>query len=316
MTDPSATPPEAEPVVYTASEKPPPGDPASLKARRELAAMAGEWLARFVSWSAHYRGCSGLIDKGLQRLRDILPPPAYEETAGIATRAAHVSALAAQALAVLFGIVLAAKASDAVHVAQGAGIVLLITVLQYTANRFLGAGRSLLHASQARLGSAAFTDSLALLSAISGILVFLGSIYSASEARQWGPLWAGLGLLIILAALAWIALCPAIAGARIAEGMKAGEEAIGILSFLARTLVAVTPIAMGVLVPFGTVGLVAGTVSLLDTGSEALAVAALYSVCIGLALPFLAYLTFIVYQLLADVLSAVLSIASQPGRRD
>lgn len=293
---------EAEAKAEAKAEEP---EESNSQRAKEASGRLGRKLH---AWAAGYRGFNDQVDASLGWARRVFPPERYELFSSWSVMYGHVGLLVAQILALVFGIIASIKLGNGVYIIQALGIVLLLTILQYTAEKFMGAGSALLKSSPSRVGSAAFLDCFALLAEIIGILLFVRMMFAAQMTGQWGFFWVGLAFWALFDGLACVSLHPDMVNVTVAEDVKAGEEAIGILSFVVKACVRVVPIAFGAGAVLGSVGLLFGIFSLIGSGERLAGTASLRLVATFALLPFLAYIGFAAYHLVIDVLGAILAL--------
>jgi len=257
------------------------------------------------------RASIGWLERLLAWARQTFPADRFESLASKCVKYGHYGLVAAQALTVLFGFTAAVKHSNWVYFLYGIGVAALLVILQYTANRFLNAGDALIKASPSRLGSKAFPDCLALLAEVAGILAFLSYLLAAHRMGQWSLVWVGLGVLALFDSVAYIALHPSMTNTSIDESVRAGEEAIGIMSFLVKALVRIVPLAYGIGTVLGAIGLLFGTFSLIGSGLPQAGRAALRLIVLCTCLPLASYVFFAFYHLAIDILRAILVLPSK-----
>jgi hypothetical protein len=125
---------------------------------------------------------------------------------------------------------------------------------------------------------------------------------------QWSLIWVGVGGLALFDAVAFIALHPTLTNTSVGESLSAGEEAIGLLSFLVKIVVRIVPIAFGVGTVIGTVGLLFGAVSVVRTGLLTAGRDSLGLIALCACLPFASYVFFAFYHLSLDILRAILEL--------
>jgi hypothetical protein len=94
----------------------------------------------------------------------------------------------------------------------------------------------------------------------------------------------------------------------IAGDVRAGDEALGILSFFGKAIVRMVPIAFGVSVIFGAVLLALSYVELIKNAAVDPGYGAFKLVCLGACLPLASYAFFAFYHLSLDLLWAVLAV--------
>jgi len=250
------------------------------------------------------RAGARMLQDLLDWAKSVFPPDKFESAAAWSTRHGHTGLVVAQVLTLLFGLTAAVKLSSWVYVLYGLGLVLFLAVLQYTVDKFIDAGASLIRTSPSRLASAAFLDCLALLAEIAGIMIFIRCLMQA----QWSLFWIGLSVWALCDAIAYIALHPSMANISIARDVTAGEEAIGMMSFCVKSVVKIVPIVFGVGTIIGAIGLLFGIFSLMKNGDLVAGHAALKLIVLCVSLPFASYVFFAFYHLTVDILQAILNL--------
>jgi hypothetical protein len=275
----------------------------------EVAQKVSEGVASAVRVSeAGSRLCVRWTDGLLGWSRRTFRPEAFDSLSGWLVRWGQISLPLAQLLVLAYGLTAAIKLSDASFLAFGVGMAVAMFILQYVASRFLGSGKRLVDVSPTRVGSAAFLDCTALLAEVAGIALFVGSFSVARQLDQWSLLWVGAGLWALCDAVAYVALHPTLVNVTVSESATAGEEALGILSFLAKAKVRIAPAAFGIGCILGTLGLLLGWISLIRTGNPAACQSALWLTIGSTALPFAVYVGYALYQLGIDVIAAILNL--------
>lgn len=311
-------------TVSSGSENKPPEHDTFMQATRKTL----KTLERFVGWlyqsarkilgSIHIEPYAGIrrIDSLLAWARTTFPPDKFDSISAWSARTGHGGLIVAQVLTLIFFLVVAIKRENWVFVLHGLGVAALLVILQYSAERFMNAGKSLIQASPSHMNSGAFLDCLALVVEISGILLFISFIMQAREISSWSPFWTGLGVWALCDCVAYIALNPSMANNSISSGGSAGDEAIGILSFFVKAIVCIVPLAFGIGAVIGSVALfiaifgVIGDINRIAAGHQALWL-------IGLCafLPFGTYLFFVLYHLMIDIIQAILAIPHKQKSR-
>ena len=196
--------------------------------------------------------------------------------------------------------------------------VVLLAVLQYAAFRFLAALARLNRNTTGKIASTAFPDCCALLGLGAGLFLLVGSTVTAIRTGVYGSIVFGLGAFIVCEYLALAALQPAALGIVVEAENQAGEEALGVLSFLLKLAVQLTPVVFAAGVGWGALQLAyACLLALANTGPAAapddLAAHAVRVVCYCAALPLAIYVLFLLYYLSIDLIRATLSL---PGKLD
>jgi hypothetical protein len=281
---------------------------------QKLKKTGGVAWSAFTRWASTYSGFNRPLDQSLKWARDCFSVSLFGLAAGRCVKTGHVAVLAAQVFSILFGLVSTVKYSDWMLTVQGIGYAALLVILQYTAEKFLGACNSLIDSSPSRLASKAFLDSFTLLTEVGGILALVAFCYSAHDAGNWSPVWMGLAFWAICDALAYVGLHPSMANVAVAPDVRAGEEAIGIMSFVVKAAVRVIPVAFGIGVVLGTLGLISGIFSVVNDRGPYTAHASLVVLIVSLSLPFAGYLFLTAYHLAMDVLGSILSIPERLDR--
>ncbi|ATC63755.1 hypothetical protein CMV30_07205 [Nibricoccus aquaticus] len=166
----------------------------------------------------------------------------------------------------------------------------------------------------------AVLECLGLVLLLAAIGALIGGIITAIQVESFTPIIPALVSFVLLTAFAGVALHPSLANVEEAPA-TAGEEAIGLFSFFAKAGLALQPLLFAVYAAAGAivilfalfgsdVSLSLGGLILLPTtitlsGGGPAGAAIIASACL---LPLTAYLTFLLYYLLIDVLRAILSI--------
>ena len=116
----------------------------------------------------------------------------------------------------------------------------------------------------------------------------------------------GAGIWLICDMFFIVALHPSLINVTVAEDVRAGEEAIGILSFFVKTLVRIVPIFFGLGAIFGALGILVGIVGLFKTHTTDLGRVFIQFAMFSACLPFIGYVTFILYHLTIDIVRSLL----------
>jgi len=193
--------------------------------------------------------------------------------------------------------------------------VLLLMVLQYAAGRFLESLDRLVRTTTSPIASTAVPDCLALLAIAVGLSLLLGAAAAGISSARYAEVAQGLLAFLLCEYLAIVALYPATLGISIVPNARAGEEAIGLLSFLLKAGLRAVPVAFGAGVLWAVLSLLWANYRVLTDPSPSAAMQRAIEVNGWLvyfaALPVLGYVTFLAYYLLVDVLGAILSL---PGK--
>jgi len=239
-----------------------------------------------------------------------------ETTAKIFRACGSYGLFVAMAASAVLAILLAMKADALGHILSGVVLLLVLAVLQYVAGKFCDALDQLNRTTGVSLSSPVFPDCFALLSKLVGVVVLLGLIATAVETLQYSLILFGVAVFLVCAYLAVIAVNPATLNISIGAEARAGEEAIGVLTFLLKALLRLVPVAFGAGVLYGT--LMMGHACYLaffdETGlstAQMIFREARWSLIFSAILPLAAYLAFLLYCLLLDLCRAVLILPAK-----
>lgn len=324
----------AEPVKVTE-----PPTPAAPPASDLAAAPARPARPTFeASASAFERAREGasrhLFDAILETSRTVFNPEFIRSTAALFAAVGHYALYAAIVLLVGTQVALGVMHRSLWAVLFGIGAASVLAVLQYSARRIAGVLERLDRATVSRMPSPVFLDCCALLSFVGSLLALVGCTVFAVSTQDFGLIFWAVIVFILLEYLAVVALNPESLGLTVTAEATAGEEAIGILSFLVKLGIRAVPVLFGVGVLWG-VSLLVYAILLLAVpviGESAMPnlgpsgfsqgvlkalplsaaqLTAAYSAMLLLlaaACPLLAYLGFLACHVIIELLRALLSI--------
>ena len=239
-----------------------------------------------------------------------------DATAAVFQACGSYGLLAATALAAAFALIAATKTSAIDHLLWGAIWVFVLLALQYVAGKFCGALGRLNRTTGGCLSSSVVPDSLAMLSKVVGVAVLLGSIAWAIDTSHYETILFGVAAFFVCAYLTVVAINPAALNISIAPEAMAGDEAIGVLMFLLKALLRLTPVAFGAGVVCGT--LLMGFACCQTFSDETLlmqslatASAARKFLIVSAALPLAAYLLFLLGNLVLNLWHSLLSLPAK-----
>ena len=224
--------------------------------------------------------------------------------------------LVAIVLSAAFSVIMAFKFDPVASLLSGAIMLVVLVVLQYVAGKFCDALDRLNAATTGSLPSTVFPDGLALLSKALGVAVLLSSIIAAVQISAYAMLPFGVAAFLVLGYLSLVAMNPAILNFSIGAESSAGEEAIGVVTFLFKALMRLVPVAFGSGVVCGVL-LLGYACYLPFSGELGLSATqftwkmAAYSLILSALLPLAAYLIFLLYYLLHDLCRAILVLPSK-----
>ena len=260
-----------------------------------------------------------VFDLFLEFVRIQFPAAFIESTGKLFVTAGKYGLYAAMGLIVLVSILMMLKDSPfpAEFVSKEAVSLLMLVVLQYVASRFCESLDRLNRSAVANVSSTAFLDCFALFSMASGVALLIGSLIIAIPGRWYELIFFGLANFVICQYLAFIALNPGTINIRIVPESRASEEALGLISFLAKALVRLVPVIFGSIAVIGSLVLLYAAVAIFTSAGPELAgptarnatQCLIYTAC----LPFIAYVAFLLISLLLDLCRAILSL---PGKSE
>ena len=189
----------------------------------------------------------------LESARLQFTPHFVESTSKMFAVAGHFGLYAAMAVLFAFNVILAAKTTNLYLIVVALAWVLALAVLQYIGDRFSGALEKLNPATPGRMSSTAFLDCLALLHMLAGLIALIGLTLFALHLEMYSLILAALGLFVLLQFVAALAINPETLYIEIVSETGAGEEAIGVLSFVIKIGLRLVPVAFGTGVVLGTV---------------------------------------------------------------
>lgn len=230
-----------------------------------------------------------------------------------AGRIGHWALVAAAGLGFLFSFIFAIRVNKFDSFLIGIIWFLVVFVIQFTAQRFLGAGQTLIRNNPSRLASRAFLECVAFLSAILGVVVLIMSIVTAIRMGGIMPFLGGLGGFIFLEFLAMVTFHPETITMEIVDETSAGQEFLGIVTYILKAVMRLVPIIFGLGVVILTVYLFIDGIGLF--GNEMKTVSAWMKIQMHAPqiltfalLPFLSYIMFVMFYLIVDIYRAILVI--------
>jgi hypothetical protein len=261
--------------------------------------------------SAFHFFAVNLLEKLVEVFRGLLTSNLLEFCIKWITRIGHIGILVAAALGFLFALIFAIRTNSFIAFLYGIIWVLLIFVLQYTARKFLNAGKTLIENNPTQLASQAFLDCFAFLALIGGVVALIIYIIQAIQGAGFDVFLMGLGIFIFLEFLALLAFNPNEVNIKIVKSNSAGQEALGIITFFIKAFMRLVPIFFGVSIVVWTIMLFIAFIGLFGSYPDNAwfrgtfhAVQILYAAL----LPFIAYILFALFYLCIDVIKAILSI--------
>lgn len=234
-------------------------------------------------------------------------------TAGIFQGCGSYGLFVAAALTGIFAIAMATKINPLGQLLWGATWVLALLALQYVAGKAFAAIDELNRTTAGRLSSAVLPNCVAILGKVVGVAALFGSIASAVETSNYLTIFPGVAAFFVCVYLSAIALNPSMLNISIAPETLAGEEAIGVLMFVLKSILRLTPVAFGAGILCGmlSMGLACYLAFAGDAEALATASAARHVLLYSAALPLAAYLLFLLGNLVMNLWRSVLSLSAK-----
>ena len=260
--------------------------------------------------------CVRCWERLLGWLNGLMGVERFHALSSLATRLGHWAILVSSILALFLGLILAIKMEGFQPLLAAVGFVLMLSVLHFSAVKFLDSGRQLIESSPSQVSTDAFPRSVALISLVCALVVLVGSIVTAIQVDSLKIFLQAVPGFFVLLFLFWLAINPELTATRVTPTNSAGEEAIAILSFFMKAFLRMVPILFGILTIWGGIVLLVGIFQ--SFGSDFAALKGMQTglfggmiLLWGAGLPFAAFLGFVLYYLLIDVIRSILRI---PGR--
>lgn len=261
------------------------------------------------------KGCTfhlfavNLLEKLVEVFKGILTSGFFAFCVKWVTKIGHFAIIVAAVLGFLCAIVIVARSDSFIAFLYGIIWVLAVFVAQYTANKFLDAGETLIQNNPTQLSSKSFLDCVGFLSMIGGVVMLIIHIIKLIQGEPFRDFLIGLGTFIFLEFLALLAFNHDEITVKVVKGNSAGQEAIGIVTFFIKSFMKLIPIFFGVLIVVGTILLLIALIGLFgdNPGLKDMMEAAII-VIIAALLPFIAYILFALCYLCIDVIRSILSI--------
>ncbi len=265
----------------------------------------------------HGRRGDHVFDILLDALRAQFTARFIDSTTRLFVTCGNIGLLAVMGMSLVFSLVSAIKSNAFNQLIPGLIFFLVLAVLQYVANRCSTALERLNRTTGGHIQSQTFPDCFALINVIAGIGILLFMTIAAIQTEIYTGVLLGLVVFVICQYLAFISLNLCCLNIQVEEKADAGEESIGVLSFLLKAVIRLVPVAYGAGVVYAAV-LFFYAFYLRLIADDALGAAdsafsgMLWGGGAGL-LPFLGYLLFLSYYLWVAVVRAILAI---PGKLD
>lgn len=279
-----------------------------------------------------------LFDWLIESLRPVFNVEFVRATEAMFAWIGHGVLYAATVLFLGIGVALAVEHHSPAPALIGIAVAAILAVLQYSSGRFAGALERVDKSAASHRPSAVFLDSFALLSFVGGLSSLVGLTVFAVTTGDFGWIPPAVIVFILLQHLGMTALNPETLHLTVNSECTAGEEALGILSFVIKLGLRAVAVVFGVGTLWGGV-LIGYTIYLLaepavapharlDLGpdfltqwlvrhwslppAEITALVAGALIIVSAAFPLLAYVGFAMSQLVIELLRAVLALPTLP----
>ncbi len=194
-----------------------------------------------------------LFDYLLEAARPRFTPAFVDATARLFTWVGHYGLYAAMALVLVFHVALAARSNRFWSFVVGLVLTVALALLQYAASRFSGTLVRLDRSTSGQMASTAFLDCLALSCSVLGFLCLVGLTLLALQSRTFSWLLPALATFIVCHYAAIVAINPETLRMTISAETTVSDEAIGVVTALAKMALRIGPVAFGVGVVWGGV---------------------------------------------------------------
>jgi len=260
-----------------------------------------------------------LLEKLVEVFRGIMTSKLLEFCTKWLARIGHIAIIVAAALGFLLALIYAIKTNDFQGFLLGIAWVLLIFVVQYTANRFLNAGEALIKNNPTQLSSQAFLDCLGFLALVGGVVILIMHIVNAIRIGSFEIFLMGLGAFALLEFLALVAFNANEVTIKIVKGNTAGQEAIGIITFFIKAIMRLVPIFFGILLVIFTIMMFISGLKIFGSGANFAWLRCrshAQSILNAALIPFISYILFALFYLVIDVIKAILSVPDKLDKLD
>ena len=248
---------------------------------------------------------NGFIDKGFDAVRKL----DWKKCADVGGRYSSAFGMIAFQLFGVVGFVASIvcmcryKGATGTFAGLAFGLLVLGVAAAYIGSKLMTMLDKCIENNKTCVSSPAVMDAIACLLVLAGVSALVVDI----RLEQYAD-----GILMLAAALllAIAAVCPDVVNVEIRKDAKAGQELVGIVSFLAKAILRIAPFAWFAGAAFCSVGL------LVCLGSRDLDVRLAETILRILPfalLPVAAYAGFLVVNLVIDLVGSILSIQGKPG---
>lgn len=197
-------------------------------------------------------------------------------------------------------------------IGAGIGWVVICVLLSFAAYKFLPALRELIEAAPSRISSTSLFDILGLAFGLGAVAILISGGFAVSRGAGIEEVVRDFFAIVIALLIMGICLNPASLNIRTEPGGSAAEEAIGILSFFLKGMIALIPLAFAVAIVLNLLAflvIIFGDLSFAELREQRRAV----GLAFGALFPLGGYLLFLFYYFMLDVVTAILAIPKIGG---
>ena len=260
------------------------------------------------------------FDMLIDLIRRQFPPQFVDSSSRVFSVVGYYGLYVGMAMLLVHALVVGIKTEELpMALAMGGAWVLVLIVLQYASGKFLVSLDKLNRSTSGRMSSTALPDCFALLSMCAGLAALVGLVIVALAAGDFSIIMSAIGLFILCEYVAILSLTLGALNIHVESDASAGEEAIGILSFLAKLILRVVPVAFGLGVALGICDLIISSALIASdsglraemvemTGAVMTMLASGYRLATSAAMPIVAYVYFLIAYLSVDVLNSILKL--------
>ena len=268
-----------------------------------------------------------LVAAQLGRVSGWLSEQFVARSLAIASEVGHITIFVGGVLGLVYAIYYAVKNNSLQPLVGGVIFAVAVAIAQFTAQRFLGAADALIKTTPHHVSSKSFFECYGLYALLAAIGLLLSAIFAAVQANTVLPILFALSPIAFLVYSAALAFHPQAVNIEIGEG-STGEEAVGLCGFFLKALLKLVPLFFCLCGIAGAVVVImalfggsehwlrsSGLLYLLPYGLWEVvnSFAGLVLVLFACLIPILAYVLFLVMNVLLELARSILVL---PGKFD
>lgn len=250
----------------------------ALKSTAHSAAASLQHIAADPLALAHW------MQSGFNRLRPLIPASAYDTIRKRTRTLGQLALLAGAIIAPLFGVFAAVSTSNWAYLPLGIALALLFPVLQSATHHAWNRLTALPLSTHAPV-SRKFLDTLAILSEITGLLLFAFSILAATHGSAPALVLAGLAWWCLFDTICYVFMHPEVAGLVTLPDEHDDFSPAGIPAAIGRVCTSAIPVAFGLGCSVCAVGAFVGILSIVAGGAPSGTIACLLNMALFGAMP-------------------------------